>query len=634
MKNTKLKNMILGAFILTMILGVIGLGSSVITITDTEIQGYGAKESSCVVATDSTGDQTDVQDCIDAIDTGQVVVKDGVYNIESNITIKENVSVIGDKNVVFNMINSSVKMTGENTELKNIIFENSANYNTYVVDVSACDGVKIRDNTFNDIYKHGVYLHGCDSDNGLKIVENNRIEGFGYEGTGYAIYIDYSPNTWILNNFINQTSSGCACDAIEMGHSGKIKTLGNTVIGTDSLKVAINYPFASDSQICNNEIYNGGIHNDNNNADNVIICNNMIKIYNSSSYYGAIRMSGENGQIYGNNIETWSNILTGGGIFVYGNNTMISQNNIIGNETRSGEGIFVNGFNNLIIGNRIENINKSVNLVKDNNKVISNSFYNTHSGVSITASTVSGWTAKNNTIKDNTYNQVTTKIDTGNAVQQPNNLFDSFLYDASVAGHPPCDNDNEYSHILKTNSTGEYYSCYCIADEWRCQETKPVADKYVLNTGDTMTGEYTITPDSANTGFTIDMDHDAIAQYIDQDSSNLALYSSYGSAGLPPSGYLYAANYFAVETGADARAVAIRQKANQQGLLVLNDGTSVGILVDQDGQGIGLSIDSEATAKVALAMDGGGCAAGQYGFYRNTSGIYVCYDGTSTKLNS
>jgi len=60
---------------------------------------------------------------------------------------------------------------------------------------------------------------------------------------------------------------------------------------------------------------------------------------------------------------------------------------------------------------------------------------------------------------------------------------------------------------------------------------------------------------------------------------------------------------------------------DQNALTIQQDGTGAGLLIDQNG------------ANTALDIDGGSCAAGQYGLYESAGDLYWCKNGASTKLN-
>lgn len=139
------KNIAFGVLMFAMVLGIIGLGSAVVRITDTDINanGIALPLQSCVVSPTSDS-YTQLQDCIDAVgDNSEIKVLYGTYVISAaadavSIHNLQNVTIVGEAGTKIiagsalqdaNLLNIT---SSKNIRIKGIHFD-GGNYTDYIL---------------------------------------------------------------------------------------------------------------------------------------------------------------------------------------------------------------------------------------------------------------------------------------------------------------------------------------------------------------------------------------------------------------------------------------------------------------------------------------------------------------------
>ena len=389
--------------------------------------------------------------------TLMIVYSSTPYNVTQNVTVPDNMTIIGPARISNEGDNNTFYVTGDYVKIADLNIDASKSTANEVIRVRSRYGAVIDNVEITDAYKHGVkFDHTAPHyENESKVIQNSRIINYCRGTTGFGIYHDYSKGVKILNNMV----TGSGCDAIELGNLGQSITMGNTVIG-EGERVSINYPFADHSIICNNHLNNAGIVNDANTADNVTICDNLIYNISPAAFYGGIRAYGSDNIITDNQIYLINNDSDKMGIIVFGE-AKVSGNRIFGNNTDYGSGIYLSWNGSDVSDNYINNFRRGIFIVRHNNVVKGNTIKYVKNGTVISSSAASGVTALNNTIYNNHYFGVEdTEELPGNSVQLTNNLFEKYNYTSM----PNCIKPFERLSIM--NATN--HKCECFNENWLC----------------------------------------------------------------------------------------------------------------------------------------------------------------------
>ncbi len=260
-----------------------------------------------VVATDGTGDFTDIQSAIDALpdEGGVVYIKEGTYTITSTITInKDNVALIGaGKATKIQTTTHSRFLHAENVEgiiIKDIFFSDSVDNRNGGIRFVTVSNSMITGCWFDGIRYTAIYL--VDDCNRVLVSHNILTNGWG---TG--IGCEGATNTIITNNIVT--------DYDLEGISIKSYTHEYDGIG----EVKSDYSIITGNH-CNNNGYNGIIIQ----AKNCILKNNICKNNDVGIFIGTLTDPADtDGNVIVGNISKNNTSVE---IFIYGTNCIVTSN--------------------------------------------------------------------------------------------------------------------------------------------------------------------------------------------------------------------------------------------------------------------------------------------------------------------
>lgn len=349
--------------------------------------------------TDGVADDVQIQAAIDYVNTlggGTVFVKQGTYNISALITMRSYVALLGDNKRSILRLNNAVN-TGMiagasggliDVAIANLEFDgNAANQTlgTYFINIPGnsvvLQNILIENNYIHDVNRHAIFIHGDNTHFYNKVIRNNLIKNHGVNGVGYGIYVDFAPNTFILDNAIYDSNGN---DAIEMGNLGQIYTIGNYIEDGQ-----LQFPFGSNSIIAHNIVKANTIQNDANTADNVVIIGNQVLGATPTNSFAGISVKGSGAIIQGNYVK----VSAQSGIRVFDDQAVISGNYIDGTNAITGgtNGVYSNTSSNTrIADNYIQNFDTAVRVTHDYNIIHHNSVVACTTGVQLSDSSSSG----------------------------------------------------------------------------------------------------------------------------------------------------------------------------------------------------------------------------------------------------
>jgi hypothetical protein len=187
--------------------------------------------TNCDSTADGTADESEINTAIDAVETaggGTVMLMDGTYNIAASITLKDDVSLIGQGNgTILKRTNNGIQTvdTGEafqNIEIAHIFFDGNSQSSTAGIDIShASTGLYFHHNTIDNF---GVFLAGGTNLSESLITNNNFID----IGTTAGNVVRVGPECVVANNYFEQASSS-ANAVVVVYSSNRIDVVGNNI---------------------------------------------------------------------------------------------------------------------------------------------------------------------------------------------------------------------------------------------------------------------------------------------------------------------------------------------------------------------------------------------------------------------
>lgn len=363
------------------------------------------------------------------------------------------------------------------------------------------------------------------------------------------------------------------------------------------------------------------------NSYNIII-SNSIASYNGDYGIGVFRNLGGDPEpskvtIVGNQVisNRW-------GIHTKAGEHHVITNNYVYNSSQTGMQIGLpttNGTNHSIISN---------NLVQDSDT--SNSTY-----VGIDVRGCYNQVSNNNIMDSRGYQTYGLYIgnDCYNLISD-NIVKESATADYFFTGHTT----NVYWNNIGDTATGDYLNSKKITRNLAAADTSaPLMSLINDNSGDDQNA-LNIQQDGTGKGIFIDQNGNNIGLHIDHEGTSTNHILTEVSGSYTGDAWWLAANGMTTGTGIKVTSNSITTghlfdlQDNAAGSSswiqrIYQSGTGDGLFIDTNGNAHSINIDNEATSKVAIAFDGGGCASGEYGLYRNATAIYVCYNGVSTQLN-
>ena len=321
------------------------------TITRSDISSAvtGLQSATFVVATDSSGDYTDIQTAIDNTPTtgGKIIIKEGTYDITASILPVSNLIIAGVGTASIIRATASIGSmfflsSKSNVTIQNLYLNCDSNA-TRGVDSIGSREVKILDSSITGSTSYVMYFDGTDSNLPTRITISNNILTNG----GIGVHLDNTSDCVVSNNFVDtigtlgirsENSSGnlitgnhvsnCTGHGIYAGSSFNHSTISENTVHTSDIGILMSdsdYSSIHDNNIFSNGdtgLYSGG--------DYCSINNNKISNNNGHGIYNIL---GDDNLI--NNNSIFSN--TGDGIRIrLSDRTSMVGNHIQGHSSGSG----------------------------------------------------------------------------------------------------------------------------------------------------------------------------------------------------------------------------------------------------------------------------------------------------------
>ncbi len=190
--------------------------------------------ATAVVATDGTGDFTDIQTAIDSLPAGGgvVYIKEGTYTISAKLTItSDNVSLFGAGKSTKIQCSSAVRMlectNANNLTIKDIWFDGDGGASTGqfgIYLINSDDGI-IQNCILDDMVAEGIYIDNTSNDNIIvdcTILNNGRhgIQAFGGRVYIHHCFVKGSTNHGIVLASGSSDSKVIGCNVLSNVNDG------------------------------------------------------------------------------------------------------------------------------------------------------------------------------------------------------------------------------------------------------------------------------------------------------------------------------------------------------------------------------------------------------------------------------